>query len=283
MNLWTLLRGVSLHDFFGVRPNTPPLPASTLPAPARPTPPPPLGPPPLSLFPNEPPDFRHWLAPPPFPTAETEEKIQMSETSAKRKGNLWPQSKVNSRCSVCFGPGGSRPKKDRSCCLLTFLCYHLQGHKYMRLWPFLRSTARAPTIKVVRGTIALGGIFDNYKGHRFFLGGGSVPLTGLFNCLIVGRGPGAFDCRFQARSLYLECQLLGTQGKFCICSARFSSNILTCTITHKKITELIPELFRFGNFSTQITEYYSQRNSVRDSVILCSHLLPSPSTVCPNS
>ena len=55
------------------------------------------------------------------------------------------------------------------------------------------------------------------------------------------------------------------------------------TITHKKITELIPKQFRFGNFSTQITEYYSQRNSVRDSVILCSHFLPSPSNSRNNS
>ena len=48
-------------------------------------------------------------------------------------------------------------------------------------------------------------------------------------------------------------------------------------ITHKKITEPIPEQFRFGNFSTQITEDNSQNNSVRDSVILCSHFLPRPS------
>ena len=50
----------------------------------------------------------------------------------------------------------------------------------------------------------------------------------------------------------------------------------TTTITHKKITELIPKQFRFGNSSTQITKYNSQNNSVRDSVILCSHFLPRP-------
>ena len=41
--------------------------------------------------------------------------------------------------------------------------------------------------------------------------------------------------------------------------------------THKKITELTLKQFRFGNSSTQITEHNSQNNSVRDSVILCSH------------
>ena len=46
--------------------------------------------------------------------------------------------------------------------------------------------------------------------------------------------------------------------------------------THKKITELIPKQFRFGNSSTQITEHNSQNHSVRDSVILCSHFLPGP-------
>ena len=34
--------------------------------------------------------------------------------------------------------------------------------------------------------------------------------------------------------------------------------------------------FRFGNSSTQITEQNSPNNSVRDSVILCSHFLPRP-------
>ena len=48
------------------------------------------------------------------------------------------------------------------------------------------------------------------------------------------------------------------------------------TSTHKKITELIPKLFRFGTSSTQITESVSPNNSVRDSVILCSHFLSRP-------
>ena len=38
-----------------------------------------------------------------------------------------------------------------------------------------------------------------------------------------------------------------------------------CTIAHKKITELIPKQFRFGNSSTKITEYNSHSNSVKDS------------------
>ena len=51
----------------------------------------------------------------------------------------------------------------------------------------------------------------------------------------------------------------------------------TYTITHKKITKWIPEQFRFGNSTTQITEHNSKNNSVRDSEILCSHFLPRPS------
>ena len=60
--------------------------------------------------------------------------------------------------------------------------------------------------------------------------------------------------------------------------------VLLCnTIAHKKITELIPKQFRFGNSSTQITEHNSQNNLVMDSVILCSHLLPRPSNSRKNS
>ena len=61
-------------------------------------------------------------------------------------------------------------------------------------WPFLRSPARAPTIRAVRATVAIKNIFDNSRGSRFLLRwgsvlltgpsvpltGGSVPLTGLF-------------------------------------------------------------------------------------------------------
>ena len=43
------------------------------------------------------------------------------------------------------------------------------------------------------------------------------------------------------------------------------------TIAHKKITELIPKQFRFGNVLTKITEDNSQNNSVSNLVILCSH------------
>ena len=45
-------------------------------------------------------------------------------------------------------------------------------------------------------------------------------------------------------------------------------------IAHKKISELIPKQIRFGNSSTKITEYNSQSNSVRGSVILCIHYSP---------
>ena len=45
------------------------------------------------------------------------------------------------------------------------------------------------------------------------------------------------------------------------------------SFTHTKITELIPELFWFGNSSTQITEDNSQYHSVRVSVVVCSHVL----------
>ena len=51
----------------------------------------------------------------------------------------------------------------------------------------------------------------------------------------------------------------------------------------QKITKLIPKQFRFGNSSIRITEHKSQNNSVRDSVILCSHLLPRPSNSRNNS
>ena len=54
-------------------------------------------------------------------------------------------------------------------------------------------------------------------------------------------------------------------------------------VIQKKITELIPKQFRLGNVSTQITEFHSQRNSVRDAVVLCSHFLPSPSNSRNNS
>ena len=62
-------------------------------------------------------------------------------------------------------------------------------------WPFLRSSARAPTIKAVRGTVAMKGVLDNYpfpsQSHRF----PSVPLVASFNCSIVGRGLKAFNCQ----------------------------------------------------------------------------------------
>ena len=60
-------------------------------------------------------------------------------------------------------------------------------------WPFLRRTARALTIKAVRGTVAIGGILRGKGAVRSPYGGvrspyraigslmrGSVPLAGLF-------------------------------------------------------------------------------------------------------
>ena len=49
------------------------------------------------------------------------------------------------------------------------------------------------------------------------------------------------------------------------------------TTTHKKITELLPKQFRFGNSSTDITKLNAQNNSVRASVIHWSHFLLRPS------
>ena len=46
------------------------------------------------------------------------------------------------------------------------------------IWPFLRSPARAPTIRAVRGTVAIKGVVGNSKGTRFLLGGGPFPLRG---------------------------------------------------------------------------------------------------------
>ena len=69
----------------------------------------------------------------------------------------------------------------------------------------------------------------------------------------------------------------------CRCSSPISDFQTQCLFTtifclplHKRITKLIPKRFRFGNSSTKITEHNSHSNSVKDSVILCSHYLPRP-------
>ena len=83
------------------------------------------------------------------------------------------------------------------------------------VWPFLRSSARALTIKAVRGTVAIKDIFGNEKGsqfllrgglftlqrHRFPLRGDPFPLRASFNCLIVGLRPGDFNCQDSGVSL----------------------------------------------------------------------------------
>ena len=43
----------------------------------------------------------------------------------------------------------------------------------------------------------------------------------------------------------------------------YENNSLRITITHKKIIELVPKQYWFGNSSTEITEYNSQNISVR--------------------
>ena len=46
------------------------------------------------------------------------------------------------------------------------------------LWPFLRSSARDPTIKAVRGTVAIKGAFSTIKRAPVPVTRGSVPLRG---------------------------------------------------------------------------------------------------------
>ena len=55
--------------------------------------------------------------------------------------------------------------------------------------PFVRRSARAPTIKAVRGTVANQGIF-NIKRALGSCYGDLFPLQASFYCLIVGLGPG---------------------------------------------------------------------------------------------
>ena len=71
------------------------------------------------------------------------------------------------------------------------------------LWPFLRRSAWAVTIKAVRGTVATkgtltikgrsfpltggGGVRSPY--HRLTLQGDQFPLRASFTCLVVDRGP----------------------------------------------------------------------------------------------
>ena len=47
-------------------------------------------------------------------------------------------------------------------------------------WPFLRSPARAPTIKAVRGSVAIKDIFGNFKGPSVPVAGGVRSPYGAF-------------------------------------------------------------------------------------------------------
>ena len=60
----------------------------------------------------------------------------------------------------------------------------------------------------------------------------------------------------------LHASLLMEREEACAISAPLT------TIAHKRITELIPKQFRFGNSSTKITEHNSHSNSVKDSALL---------------
>ena len=103
------------------------------------------------------------------------------------------------------------------------------------------------------------------------LSNGRASLHDFHAMTLATDSPRAFACNGRP----LQYRLLCSQAK------AFQVQCLThpqwITITHKKITKLIPKQFRFGNSSTQITEYNSNNNSVRDSVILCSHCLPRSS------
>ena len=80
-------------------------------------------------------------------------------------------------------------------------------------WPSLRSSARDTTIKAIRGTVAIKGIFDNRASVPVTRGsvpltaplvplmGDPFPLRASFNCFVVGFGPGAFNCQRYGVSL----------------------------------------------------------------------------------
>ena len=85
-------------------------------------------------------------------------------------------------------------------------------------WPFFRRSARAPTTKIVREIVAIKRVFDNWMGIKRAVrspyGGvrSTYSATGspygkirspcgplLVNYWIVGRGPGALNCRGSGR------------------------------------------------------------------------------------
>ena len=56
--------------------------------------------------------------------------------------------------------------------------YNTSNYASPAFWACLRRSVRAPTRKAVRGTSAIQGIIDNWKGHMFPLLGHSGPTTG---------------------------------------------------------------------------------------------------------
>ena len=87
-------------------------------------------------------------------------------------------------------------------------------------WPFLRSSARAPSIK--GGTVAIDA-FSTIKRtvrSRYLearspyeaivpLRGDPLPLWASFHCSIVGRRLGAFNCQGSGKSLRIPFKFLG--------------------------------------------------------------------------
>ena len=75
---------------------------------------------------------------------------------------------------------------------------HILGETGSYIVATLKRSAQTPTIEAIRGTVAIGAIFDikralrsSYHGAFILLTGPSVSLgRGSFNCLTVGCGPG---------------------------------------------------------------------------------------------
>ena len=62
----------------------------------------------------------------------------------------------------CMGPGRSQSYAKKECFQINFFC----GPGFVFL-PSVRRSTQAPTIKAVKRTVAIKGMFDNYKGRLF--------------------------------------------------------------------------------------------------------------------